>query len=406
MGQSIDQGCPVFPATREAALLALDDFVPRAGVYARRRNHLVEGHPHVSRLSPALRTRLILEAEVRDAVEGRFARSTVEKFVQEVWWRLYWKGHLEMRPHQWSDYRESLEAISEGDRERASRIESGESGVEIMDYFARELVDTGYLHNHARMWFAGFWIHTERLPWELGADFFFRHLLDGDAASNTLSWRWVAGLQTPGKTYLARRSNIEKYVDPDILARHSGGLERLEGGSPNPAYASAPPRVKAAPFPDDLSSWQGEGKAWGWWLHDEDLSIDRGDLFSGRPIELLAPVLSGLWERLELSDARKKYLQRALEDGADRLGRKLGVECPMPESKELSLTIADWAEERGLSHVVAMRPFVGPLHDEVESIRTELESRGIDLVLLRRVGDRKIMSHATSGFFRFWESMK
>jgi deoxyribodipyrimidine photo-lyase len=65
----------------------------------------------------------------------------------------------------------------------------------------QELVETGYLHNHARMWFASIWIFTLRLPWELGADFFLRHLLDGDAASNTLSWRWVAGLHTKGKHY-------------------------------------------------------------------------------------------------------------------------------------------------------------------------------------------------------------
>lgn len=395
-----------FPATRDEALIALEDFVPRAEIYARRRNHLVEGHPHVSRLSPALRTRLLLETEVREAVEARFARTTVEKFVQEVWWRLYWKGHLEMRPNQWSDYRESLETIPDCDRERAIRIERGESGVEIMDYFARELIDTGYLHNHARMWFAGFWIHTERLPWELGADFFLRHLLDGDAASNTLSWRWVAGLQTPGKTYLARRSNIEKYVDPVILDRYKGGLERLEGGSPNPNYLTMPARVKATPLPDDLSSWRGEGKNWGWWLHDEDLAVDQGNLFSGVPIGLLAPVPSGLWEGQKLSEARKDFLKKAIGDGARRLSEKVGVECPMPESSDLSITIADWAEGLELRHVVAMRPFAGPLNDRVESIASELGNRGIDLVLLRRAGDREVMSQATSGFFRFWKSME
>ena len=61
------------------------------------------------------------------------------------------------------------------------------------------------------MWFASIWIFTLNLPWQLGADFFMQHLLDGDPASNTLSWRWVAGIQTKGKNYLARKSNIEKY---------------------------------------------------------------------------------------------------------------------------------------------------------------------------------------------------
>ena len=96
-----------------------------------------------------------------------------------------------------------------------------------MDRFARELIATGYLHNHARMWWASFWVHVERLPWELGADFFFRHLLDADPASNTLSWRWVAGLQTRGKSYLVRRSNLRRFADPSLLEDESG-LERLD----------------------------------------------------------------------------------------------------------------------------------------------------------------------------------
>ncbi|MCK7502530.1 MAG: hypothetical protein MZW92_81430 [Comamonadaceae bacterium] len=68
------------------------------------------------------------------------------------------------------------------------------------------------LHNHARLWFASLWIFTLELPWALGADFFLRHLLDGDPASNTLSWRWVVGLQTPGKIYLARADNIARFT--------------------------------------------------------------------------------------------------------------------------------------------------------------------------------------------------
>lgn len=62
------------------------------------------------------------------------------------------------------------------------------------------------------MWFASIWIFTFKLPWQLGADFFYRRLLDGDSASNTCSWRWVAGPHTVGKTYLARADNIEKFT--------------------------------------------------------------------------------------------------------------------------------------------------------------------------------------------------
>ena len=63
------------------------------------------------------------------------------------------------------------------------------------------------------MWFASIWIFTLDLPWELGAEFFLKHLYDGDSASNTLGWRWVAGIQTPGKHYLASEWNIKKFTN-------------------------------------------------------------------------------------------------------------------------------------------------------------------------------------------------
>ena len=63
------------------------------------------------------------------------------------------------------------------------------------------------------MWFASIWIFTLNLPWQLGAEFFIQHLYDGDAASNTLGWRWVAGIQTQGKHYLASEWNIKKFTN-------------------------------------------------------------------------------------------------------------------------------------------------------------------------------------------------
>jgi hypothetical protein len=88
---------------------------------------------------------------------------------------------------------------------------SGKTSIECFNDWASELIKYNYLHNHARMWFASIWIFTLKLPWQLGADFFLKHLLDGDAASNTLSWRWVAGLQTKGKNYLATKFNINTF---------------------------------------------------------------------------------------------------------------------------------------------------------------------------------------------------
>ena len=87
----------------------------------------------------------------------------------------------------------------------------GRTELTFFNDWVDEIKKNGYLHNHVRMWFASIWIFTLNLPWQLGANFFMEHLLDGDPASNTLSWRWVAGIQTKGKNYLARKSNITKY---------------------------------------------------------------------------------------------------------------------------------------------------------------------------------------------------
>ena len=211
---------PDHPPTRTEALDRLRAFLPHAGRdYAARRNYDLPGHPHVSLLSPYLRHRLITETEVLEATLARFSLSTAEKFVQEVFWRTYWKGWLEMRPGVWVDYRTGVRAALDrvqteaGLRRDWEAACSGDTGIDAFDHWARELTATGYMHNHARMWFASIWIFTLRLPWQLGADFFLRHLLDGDPASNTLSWRWVAGLQTRGKHYLARPGNIARYTD-------------------------------------------------------------------------------------------------------------------------------------------------------------------------------------------------
>jgi deoxyribodipyrimidine photo-lyase len=215
--------------SRAQALERLAAFVPYAGrTYRAKRNYdLGAGeHRYVSCLSSDIRHRLVTELEVVAAVLQVHSAAAAEKFIQEVCWRTYWKGWLEQRPQVWADYveavdtaRKALRADDSGAAELAA-AERGDTGLACFDAWARELVATGYLHNHARMWFASIWIFTLKLPWVLGADFFFRHLLDGDPASNTLSWRWVAGLHTPGKTYLARAENISTYTEGRFSPAH------------------------------------------------------------------------------------------------------------------------------------------------------------------------------------------
>ena len=229
-----------FDPTRTAALTRLADFLPAAGRrYTDRRNH--DDGPgedgwrdNVSQLSPWLHAGLISEEEVLRAVLHQHSPRTAEKFIAEVFWRIYFKGYLEQRPTIWADFcagRDAAYSATErnaGLRTAYHQATEGRTGIEAFNVWAHELVSTGYLHNHARMWFASIWIFTLKLDWRLGADFFLRHLIDGDAASNTLSWRWVAGLHTKGKHYMARPDNIARYT-----AGRPGGALAAEGLADN-----------------------------------------------------------------------------------------------------------------------------------------------------------------------------
>ncbi|MCK0127450.1 FAD-binding domain-containing protein [Erythrobacter sp. F6033] len=226
----------IFTPTRKAGLDRLQAFLPQAGRhYANSRNYddgVPEDGPrrNVSQLSPWLHAGLISETQVINSVLSAHSPDASEKFIAEVSWRIYFKGYLEQRPTIWSAYCEQRDAAFARLRSNSNLADSydtainGKTGIAAFDLWARELVETAYLHNHARMWFASIWIFTLKLDWTLGADFFLRHLIDADAASNTLSWRWIGGLHTKGKTYLARADNIAKYT-----ANRSNGPLRAEG---------------------------------------------------------------------------------------------------------------------------------------------------------------------------------
>lgn len=232
-----------FAPTRAAALARLAAFLPAAGRrYAETRNAddgpRAEGRSNVSQLSPWLHAGVIGETEVLQAVLGQHRPRAAERFIAEVFWRIYFKGYLEQRPAIWDDFCSSRDGAlaaldaNAGLRKAYAEAVEGRTGIEAFDIWTQELVETGYLHNHARMWFASIWVFTLKLDWRLGADFFLRHLMDADAASNTLSWRWVAGLHTKGKHYLARADNIARYT----TGRPEGALDaaRLAGDEAEP----------------------------------------------------------------------------------------------------------------------------------------------------------------------------
>ena len=170
---------------------------------------------NTSCLSPYVTHGLVSEIEIISKSLKKFSFVKNEKFIQEVLWRVYWKGWLELRPNVWGDYLKELTDIKESFKDNKNYLDAieGNSNIECFNEWVNELKNFNYLHNHARMWFASIWIFTLNLPWQLGAEFFMKHLFDGDAASNTLGWRWVAGIQTQGKNYLATEWNIKKFTN-------------------------------------------------------------------------------------------------------------------------------------------------------------------------------------------------
>ena len=200
---------------RDEALNRLEDFSNNnLGKYAADRNFDPgpENRNNTSLLSKYISHRIIDEQETIRAAYQKFPFKKIEKFVQEVFWRTYWKGWLEMRPQVWDDYNQDLNNLqNELNSSNYKEAIEGNTKIPCFNDWVLELKEFGYLHNHARMWFASIWIFTLGLPWQLGADFFLKHLLDGDPASNTLGWRWVAGLHTKGKHYLASEWNINKF---------------------------------------------------------------------------------------------------------------------------------------------------------------------------------------------------
>jgi len=203
-----------FITSRSEALDKLNRYIEKdISNYNSKRNFDfgVNNRSNVSCLSPYITHRLITEYETAKLVLKKHPFQKVDKFIQEIFWRVYWKGWLELRPRVWSDFIEDLKSIKE-DKNYVKAI-NGETEIECFNDWVKELKEFNYLHNHTRMLFASIWIFTLKLPWQKGAEFFMKHLYDGDAASNTLSWRWVAGIQTKGKNYLAQSWNISKFTN-------------------------------------------------------------------------------------------------------------------------------------------------------------------------------------------------
>lgn len=388
-----------FPATRDNGLARLEAFADHmARTYAEERNtdYGPERRPNVSCLSPFHSHRLILEKEtVAKALEAHDLQSA-EKFIQEVYWRTYFKGWLELHPSVWTRYKadvsEKLEGLTSERRKAYEAACAGETEIECFNAWAADLVERGYLHNHARMWFASIWIFTLQLPWSLGADFFYRHLLDGDAASNTLSWRWVAGLHTSGKNYAASASNIAKFTDGRYdpsgqLAKDPAPLSDDWNGEPG----SAPGRQNI-----------DEGAKTLLLLHEDDLGFDSLDLSKLDLAGVAGITVTDDRSPLGVSELVKQFTIDAVEDALNRADDSL----PVNAEKLLSPQgLVDHAKSLGATQVVYPYAPVGPVQDRLNAAKPDWEAAGIKSATLFRDEDLAAWPHCGKGFFKLKEEI-
>ena len=308
-----------FETSRARAVEKLDRFIEKnLSEYSRLRNFDFgpNKRDNISCLSPYITHGVLNEVEVIKKSLAKYSFNKNEKFIQEVLWRTYWKGWLELRPSVWSDYIISLNSIREKYKEDINYLKAieGKTNIECFDEWVKELKTHNYLHNHTRMWFASIWIFTLDLPWQLGAEFFLKHLYDGDAASNTLGWRWVAGIQTQGKHYLASEWNIKKFTN-----------NRFQNIKLN---ENAPPKMADKTYSiinnNFINPEINEDKTL--IIFENNLSFETSDFKKFKFEKIILAINSNEFRQVKLSDNVMKFKSELINDQLERI-KSLSINC-------------------------------------------------------------------------------
>ena len=365
-----------FKPSRAKALDRLESFVKNnLAEYSKLRNFDFgpDKRSNVSCLSPYITHGIINEQEIIKKSLGKFSFSKNEKFIQEVLWRTYWKGWLELRPNVWSDYLTELIKIKENlkNNQNYKNAIEGKTKIDCFNQWVIELKENNYLHNHTRMWFASIWIFTLELPWQLGAEFFMQHLYDGDAASNTLGWRWVAGVQTQGKHYLASEWNIKKFT-----ANRFNNIKLNE---------NAPPKVSEKTYSiikQDFSNPQNiEDKSL--LIFDNNLSFEITD-FQNYKFEKIYLISNENDNRsIKLSEKVVKFKFLLIEDQKQRL-----------EAKSIDYEVISISEIKDIQNCYSLYPSVGENLDY-------LNLNNSKITFLYRKLDQYSWQYCNKGFFNF-----
>ena len=366
----------IFEASRAKAVHKLNDFVENnLSEYSKLRNFDFgpDNRSNISCLSPYITHGIINELEVIDKSLKKFSFLKNEKFIQEVLWRVYWKGWLELRPNVWSDYLIELDNFRDefkNDQNYLNAIE-GKTDIDCFNQWIIELKENNYLHNHARMWFASIWIFTLELPWQLGAEFFMKHLYDGDTASNTLGWRWVAGVQTQGKHYLASEWNIKKFTN-----------NRFQNIKLN---ENAPPKISGKSFPmikQEFNNPQNLEEK-NLLIFENNLSFEITDFKENRFKKIY--IISNRNENrsIKLSEKLLKFKSLLMKDQEQRL-----------KDKSIDCEVVDVSEIKNIENYYGLYPTVG------ENLNY-LNSNNLKIDFLYRNLDQLAWQYCNKGFFNF-----
>ena len=332
-----------------------------------------EDRSNVSCLPPSITHGIINEKEIIKKSLNKFSFTKNEKFIQEVLWRTYWKGWLELRPNVWNDYLIELRNIREEFKNNKDYLQAieGKTNIECFNEWVNELKENNYLHNHVRMWFASIWIFTLELPWQLGAEFFMRHLFDGDAASNTLGWRWVAGIQTQGKHYLASEWNIKKFTN-----------NRFQNIMLN---ENAPPKISEKSYsvikqnfnnPQDLDEKNLI-------IFENNLSFEITDFKENIFKKIYIIINKNENKSIKLSEKVLKFKSLLMNDQEQRL-----------KDKSIDCEIIDIGKIENIENCYILYPTVGENLDY-------LSSKNIKLNFLYRNLDQISWQYCNKGFFNF-----
>ena len=367
----------IFPTNKADIYKNLDFFIENfLQNYASKRNFdLGPPHPNVSKLSPYIKRRFLSEKEILETIFPKYSLNLVDKFVQEIFWRTYWRGWLEFHPKVYSEFEKNIKQYEIPKK----------TGIECFDHWTEELLDTGYLHNHARMWYASIWIFTLKRSWEEGAKFFSDYLIDWCPASNTLGWRWVAGLQTIGKNYIARSENIKTFTNNKFYPEN----QLNETSSPIHSEINLNKHIISKIQYDEVNIKNLDKSNLGLVLTNNDLSLHK---LINKNTDHFAKCLFYMKSKSKsilVNNFEKDLFLNVLEDIPD---------CEFISSFDKLVT---WAKSKKIKNLIFPFETVGNRILNDEYLLSRLKSQNINYIFLLRDWDKHAFPYTKKGFFPF-----